>query len=132
MDSLIDKFQNLQALIGHEVTKHDGWLEVNGTKTKTVHSNGYSISIGKWTKIQEWPWHTHEGYEILVCPKGSFVIDLQCKCKDSHARFILNEGGSIFIPAKRPHKVVNTIEEAELIAICMPPEILYKELFKKP
>lgn len=128
MNSLVDKFRRLEHLVGGR--EQDGWIDFNGVLIKTLYSDNHSVTLAKWNKTAEYPWHFHDGYEILVCIKGSFVIDLQCKCEDSKAQFILNEGGSLFIPPKRPHKAINTTEEAELIGICVPPEPSYKELIK--
>lgn len=126
MKSLIDKFRKLEHIVGKE---HDGWINSNGILIKTIHSNGYSVTLAKWNSIVEYPWHFHDGYEILVCPKGSFIVNMECKCVDSKAQFVLNEGGTLFIPPKRPHKAINLTENAELVGICVPPEPVYQEIF---
>lgn len=131
LDSLTQKFYKLDNLLGQVVSERGGWAKINDVSVKTVYSNGYSITIGKWDKIAEYAWHFHDGYEILVCLKGSFQVTLQGDNTEKEIQVVLSEFGTLFIPPKKPHKAINLIPIAEMIGICVPPDSLYRELFEK-
>lgn len=131
LDSLTSKFHKLDNLLGQCLSENNGFVNMNGILVRTVYSNGYSITISKWDKIIEYPFHYHDGYEILVCPKGSFQVTTQGNYPDKDIQVILSELGALFIPPKKPHKAINLISSAELIGVCVPPDSLYKELYNK-
>lgn len=98
-----------------------GWQQVRGTAVWTPYRNGYSITIGKWPQTEnvQWPTHTHEGWEVLVCMHGTFRV------KVGEHEFLMTEGDSTRIAPGVPHSAVNLTPQAEMIGICKPAEECY-------
>lgn len=90
----------------------------NGVVLETIYGTGATITICKFRysggRVSE---HIHKNIsQYLVCVKGSFNVLLPSGYR------ILSPSACVSIPPNCNHTITALEDEAELIAVCVPPE----------
>lgn len=117
LDTIKDLLDRGEMRIEQRHLKQNGDIDI-----QTLYAKEATISIGVWHKQGTiMKSHIHNNIvEYLICIKGSFGITLP------YGYRILKTKDCASIPANILHSVVALEDNATMVAICIPPEELYK------
>ena len=101
-------------------------IETNGCATEILYSNGYQIARGKWSKENDtFPLHTHVGIEYLIVVVGEIVVSI-----GETVNRVMRVGECASIPPFTLHSVQSRTDDAEVVAVLIPPDETYQEVYQ--
>ena len=98
-------------------------MSVAGVEVETIyHSRDLTISFARYKhKHCSLPMHAHQtSVEYLIAIRGKSLLMLP-----NNITRILHQGECAMLEPKLDHTTVSMTDDAEILAICVPPEVAY-------